>query len=110
MRSKKPAIVSIIGLTTFTIIFWIAYEVYLVLTTKPAETVDPKILEPINPTLDIGILDDLSGRLFFEEGAETNAIFSPIEGAPQELTPTPEPTATVSPSPTPTITPTATPN
>lgn len=99
MRLKRPTLVTIISLTTITIVFWIAYEIYLVLTTRPASTVDPKILEPISPTLDLNTLDDLSGRTFFEEGQETNAVVTSPSKTPTQ---TPEPSSTPASSPTPT--------
>jgi hypothetical protein len=105
MRSKRPVLLTIIGLTTTTVVFWIVYEIYLVLTTKPASTVDPKLLEPISPVLDINTLNDLSERLFFEEGQETNAIIAPSKITPtqtlkQSPTPTLSPTPPSSPTPT----------
>lgn len=102
MRSKKPALLSIITLTTVTILFWIAYEVYLIIITKPSASVDPKILEEVVPTLDLDVLDDLSQRIYFEEGVETNAVVNPPEVSPTpspEITPTLIPTEPPEPSP-----------
>ena len=47
----------------------------MILTTKPPSSVDPKILEPISPKLDIETLDDLNQRLYFDENSQTNPIF-----------------------------------
>lgn len=90
MRLKRPTYLFVIILTTVTIVFWIAYEVYLILTTTPQSSVDPKILEPLNPSLDVETLDDLNNRIYFEKDQETNPVtattITPIE---DKLTPTP---------------------
>lgn len=104
MKTKKPILLLIIGLTTTTIVFWIAYEIYLIFITQPNSVVDPKILEPITPSLDLEVLDDLSERIYFEEGEATNPVVNNPELSPTpspEITPTEAPEEE-SPSPSPT--------
>ena len=97
-KPKPPKLVTIAITTTITIIFWIFLTLYRVLTTKPAPSVDPALLEPIDSSLDTVSLENMKGRIFFEEGSfvpppinnedsKTNVVnrFVPSE--------TPEPTA-----------------
>lgn len=88
-------------MTTITIIFWIFLTLYRVLTTKPAPSVDPKLLEPINATLDIQSLEKINSRIFFEEGSFVPPVVqegeevvqtdqSQVDEVPIELTTTPE--------------------
>ena len=94
-KLKAPRLVTVAIITTITIIFWIFISVYTILTTKAPVTVPPEILEPIDPSLDIGILDQLEKKGFIEEGEVPINISTP--------TPTLAPAPTSIPSPTPLI-------
>lgn len=67
-KPKAPRLVTVAIFTTITIIFWVFFSLYSVLTSKPEVNVDPKLLEPINPTFDTKALNALDGRIFIEEG------------------------------------------
>lgn len=95
-KPKAPRTVTVAIFTTITIIFWVFFSLYNVLTSKPAVDVDPKLLEPINPSLDTNSLDELPNRNFVEEG-EALPILQPTE-APKVL---PTEAAKVSPTPSP---------
>lgn len=93
-KIKPPKIVVVVSLTTITIIFWVFYSLYNVLTKNPPLKVPEDLLAPINPELDTETLDSISERVFFEK-EEINII----------LTPTPTPVETTIPTPpTPTTT------
>lgn len=89
-KPKPPKLVTIAITTTITIIFWIFLTLYRVLTTKPAPSVDPALLEPIDATLDVTSLEKLKNLVFYEEGS-----FTPPPVNTSALV-----TPTVSPSPT----------
>jgi len=107
-KPKAPRILTVAIFTTITIIFWVFFSVYRVLTTKPLVKVPPELLEPITPNLDTGALGKLEKRVFFEEGetvvpAPISPTPSPSEKtAPEEVTESTEttPEATESPSTT----------
>lgn len=63
---KLPKSVTISILTLATAAVWVFFEVYRIITTKPAPTVPPEILAPINPALDQKSLEELPGRIYFE--------------------------------------------
>lgn len=85
MRKKKlPSLVTIAFLSTITVIFWTALEVYRALTLKPAPIVPAKILAPLDPSLDAGSLNKLQKRVYIKE-------LDLIQNLP---TPTPEPEVT----------------
>jgi hypothetical protein len=93
-KPRAPRLVTTAITTTITIIFWIFFTLYQVFITKPAPSVEPELLEPINPTLNTDILDKIGNRDFFEEGSFTplNLIQLPQEEStpvitPEEITP-----------------------
>ena len=95
-KPKAPRLVSMAVTTTITIIFWVFFTLYRILTAEPIPSVDPKLLEPIDATLDTNTLDGFKSRVFIESGT-----FTPISepsfgsgGLEPELTPTPSPRVT----------------
>lgn len=64
-----PKLVTVAVTTTITIIFWIFFTLYQVLTKNPDPSVDQKLLEPIFPELDSSVLQTFKERIFFEEGS-----------------------------------------
>ncbi len=92
MKPKAPRLVTVAILTTITIIFWVFFDVYRILTAPSKIDIDPKLLEPFDPSLDLDSLDKLENRLFFEEG-ETSEF--PLEKTPT-ITPPTTPTSTLS--------------
>lgn len=67
-RPKPPKLVTIAIITTITIITWVFFGLYQILTEETDVNVPETLLQEINPTLDITTLNAVSGRLFFEEG------------------------------------------
>jgi hypothetical protein len=63
-KKKLPFVVKLAILTTITVISWIAFEVYRVLTVKPAPPVPQEILAPISPELNSVLLDSLENKIF----------------------------------------------
>ena len=76
-KLKTPHLVTVTIFTTITVVFWIFYSVYLVLTTKPSTDVPAIILEPIDPSLDTASLEQIEKRIFFEEGEVPIQILTP---------------------------------
>lgn len=91
-KDKNPNYIRIGIFTIVTALCWIFFSVYRTLTSKPAPTLSAQILAPFSPTLDIAKIDEIQGRLFFEEG-QTQLIIS------QSPLPSPTPEATVEPTP-----------
>lgn len=105
-KTNLPSLVTISILTAITIILWIFFSVYRVLTAKPAPSVAPGILEPVSPTLERGALDKIETSLFFEESQiPTTIVSSPIPTLAPSPTPAPEETPTATPTASPTGTP-----
>lgn len=100
---NPPKLVTVAVTTTITIVFWIFFTLYQVLTKEPEPSVDEKLLEPIVPELDNSTLQTLNNRVFFDEGSfvfdsqninvgqsENNVTVS--EGSqPEEVVPEPTP-------------------
>jgi len=75
-KPKSPKLVTVAIFTTITTIFWVFTGLYNIITSSPPANVDPKLLEPINPTLDKDALDRLDGRIFFEQGETTTPLIN----------------------------------
>lgn len=99
-KPKAPKLVTVAITTTITIIFWIFFTLYQVLTTKPSPSVDPNLLKPIDANLNSESLEKVKDRIFHEEGSfvplPTNA---PITGEPTPSPNTIEISVTTTPSP-----------
>jgi hypothetical protein len=67
-KPKPPRLVTIAVITTITVIFWVFFGLYQILTKKADVDVPQVLLEEINPTLDTTALNQIQNRLFFEEG------------------------------------------
>jgi hypothetical protein len=65
LKAPRPVILAIF--TTMTIILWVFFSVYRILTAKTTQIVPPEILEPVNPTLNTQDLEKIEGRTFFEK-------------------------------------------
>ncbi|OGM28356.1 hypothetical protein A2962_00735 [Candidatus Woesebacteria bacterium RIFCSPLOWO2_01_FULL_39_61] len=107
-KQKAPRLVTVAIFTTVTLIFWVFFSLYNILTSKPVIHVDSKLLEPLDPNLDRNALGQLGSRVFFEEeDVDFTTIPSIILVTPtptdilpeteQVLTPTPAPTGETTP-------------
>jgi hypothetical protein len=96
-KPKAPRLVTVAITTTITIIFWIFLTLYRVLTTKPAPSVDPILLAPIDATLDVESLEKIKGRVFFEEGSFTAPVLTPDENSRNDIDLVNPPTETPAP-------------
>lgn len=97
-KPKPPRLVTVAVITTVTIILWIFFGVYRILTEKPAVIVPDNLLAPINATLDQQALNSIQGRVYFEEDEipETPLTTTVIEVTPEEtITPTASPAAEI---------------
>ena len=76
---NPPSTVTIAILTTITIVFWIFYGVYQLLTSTPSTDVPDLLLAPIEPTLDTQTLNQLPSKIYFEkhEFAQLPEFISP---------------------------------
>lgn len=61
--SKDLFLISI--LTVVTVAVWIAVDVYLVLKKDEPEKISQELLAPLNPKLDISILDELDKKNYY---------------------------------------------
>lgn len=93
-KTKPPRIVTILIVSTITIVFWVAIDVYRALTIKPADPVPGEIIAPIDPNLDETALRSLEQRVYIEEDQIQTL---PEQSTAPQVTPSPSPTATVSP-------------
>jgi hypothetical protein len=98
-KLKPPRLVTVAIFSTVTIIFWVFYSFYDLLTSTPDTKIPPEILSPISPILDTDILDNLQGRVFFNKGETTVSL-----AVQQTPTPTPQAEIETIPTPTPTLT------
>ncbi len=67
-KRQSPFLVKFAILTLITSFVWISFDVYRAFTERPAPSVSAEILAPVDPTLDTGLLDKLTNRVYFVEG------------------------------------------
>lgn len=65
-RQKPPRLITIAIISTITIISWVFFGLYEVLSKKPDVAVPETLLQDINPQLDTATLNTIQTRLFFE--------------------------------------------
>lgn len=66
-RLPTPRLVTVAAFTTITVIFWVFYGVYTVLTKKADININPDLLKPIDPKLETETLKTLEEKIFYEE-------------------------------------------
>jgi hypothetical protein len=103
MKRRLPIQVILAIMTTATIVVWVGFGVYQVLTSKPDPNVPEAILEPIKPELETETLAEIDQRLYFKKGetvafSTQSAIINiePIEIKEEEGTESAELSATES--------------
>lgn len=84
-KPKPPSIITVAIITTITIIFWIFFEVYQILTGPVDVEVPEKLLKPLNPTLNQEILSELKGKIDFQKDDVTH-FFASIEDRQEQET------------------------
>jgi len=69
MKNKKqlPAIVVIAIISLITTIVWVGFEVYRAFSQKPSPTVTDEVIQTLDPTLDVEILEAVSRRVYLED-------------------------------------------
>jgi hypothetical protein len=103
MRNRPPIQVILAIMTTATIVVWVGFGVYQVLSSKPKPNVPEEILKPIKPELETETLAEIDQRLYFKKG-ETVAFstqsaiikLEPTDVEEKEGTESAEPTSTES--------------
>ncbi len=98
-KKQKPFFVRIVILSTVTAIVWVGSTIYKTVSKKEEPNIPVQILEPLTPTLDKKVLDELENRVFLEESTipETR-----VEVGVQAATP--KPVETIAPEETPVAT------
>ncbi len=84
-KVKPPKLVTVAVFTTITIIFWIFFTVYNVLTSAADIDIDEELLKPINTNLDTQTLDQLPNKRFFDQSFSEN-VFDVITQPDQSQT------------------------
>jgi hypothetical protein len=89
-KPPTPKLVTVAIFTTITIVFWIFFGVYRILTAKPEVKIPPELLEQIVPELDTNTLEKLQERTFIKEGEEKPLSVNVTTPKPAEkILPTP---------------------
>lgn len=94
-KPKPPRLVTVFIFTTITLIFWIFFSLYNILTKPTSLDIEPKILEPISPDLDTKSLQALTEKLYFEEGQVVIPINPTAQQQEPKITETPTPEETL---------------
>ena len=78
-------------LTVVTAFFWVIFGIYRALVTVPSVSVDPGLLQPLSPTINMTTVSDIAGRTQLSGTAPTL-----VAGIAATLSASPQPSATPS--------------
>lgn len=85
-KTKAPKLITVAIFTTITVVFWVFMSLYSIITSTPPASVDPELLIPLNPALDLDALSRLEGRIFFEQGETSSPVIIREEPLPEPRT------------------------
>ncbi|AKM83040.1 hypothetical protein A2422_03630 [Candidatus Woesebacteria bacterium RIFOXYC1_FULL_31_51] len=63
-NTKLPSVIVLLILTSITIVFWVFFNIYYVVSKKTPATVSEEILSPINPKLDTEVINQMEKRSY----------------------------------------------
>jgi hypothetical protein len=69
-KPPTPKLVTVAIITTITVVFWVFLGVYNILIGTKDTIVPADLLKPIEPSLEIEILNMLENKMFIDEGQE----------------------------------------
>lgn len=82
-KNRLPKPVTILILTLLTAVLWVGLNIYRTFTVKPATPVPEKISEPLNPTLNTEIIQQIESAIYMPDseipqiGTEVQATATP---------------------------------
>ena len=86
MKTKLPFGVQILTLTLVTVFSWIAFEVYRTVSVKNTATVQPNIINPLDPTISEDLLNSLKDKVYLNENSiEDTLLISEESEIPEEI-------------------------
>ena len=68
MRKNIPNTIYTLILTSITIVSWVFFSIYRAIKKPLPIVVPPEITEPLDPSLNTKVVDELKGKMYFEEG------------------------------------------
>lgn len=99
MEKRKSRFTVFAVLTTITLLTWVGFDAYQRLAKTEFQTIPPKTLSPLDPSLPEAVLDNIKERRFVSP--EEISSFTPAPqptGTPEEETPEATEAAEASPS------------
>jgi hypothetical protein len=63
-NTKLPSVIVLLILTSITIVFWVFFNIYYVVSKKTPTTVSEEILTPLNPKLDTEVINQMEKRIY----------------------------------------------
>lgn len=61
---KLPSVIVLLILTSITIVFWVFFNIYYVVSKKTPVTVSEEIISPLNPKIETEIIDQMETRIY----------------------------------------------
>lgn len=103
-KNRLPKPITLLILTLLTVVLWVGLSIYRTITIKPPTDVPQNISNPLNPTLDTNVINNIESAIFIPD-SEIPALNikqneTPVSVATPIPTPTPVPESTASASTT----------
>ncbi len=81
---QPPKFVTLAIMTTITVVFWVFFSIYKILTAQTTPPVSEEILSPIKPSLDSESLNEIKNSLYFEDN-QINPLTVKREQKPPQI-------------------------
>ncbi len=101
-KNKLPKPITLLILTLLTVVLWVGLSIYRTITVKPPTDVPQNISNPLNPTLDTNVINNIESAIYIPD-SEIPALSVKQNEKPASVatptpvsTPTPESTASAS--------------
>lgn len=79
-KKEKPRVLIFTILTTITLLTWVLFEVWHSFTKPVPAQVEEKVLQNLDPTIDINLIKDLRQKLYIDDReARRGSITKPAE-------------------------------
>ncbi len=69
MKKNLPISIRTLLLTTVTILAWVFFSIYWAIKKPLPVVISPEITNPVNPDINLEVVDKIKGRVYFEEGS-----------------------------------------
>ncbi len=91
-KNRLPKPITLLILTLLTVVLWVGLSIYRTITIKPPTDVPQNISNPLNPTLDTNVINNIESAIFILDSEIPALNIKQNETSVSAATPIPAPT------------------